>query len=292
MTLAAGSRLGPFEIVAPIGVGGMGEIYRARDTRLPRDVALKVLAGDVAADPVRLERFAQEARAASALNHPNIVTIFEIGDAGGAPYIAMELVEGRTLRQMTGGAPLTPRTALQLAAQIADGLAKAHEAGIVHRDLKPDNVMVTKDGLVKILDFGIAKLAGGLVDGDAGPFSHLTDTGFVVGTTSYMSPEQASGRPVDARSDQFALGLILYEMLAGRKAFDRPTVVQTLSAIIEEDPEPVERINPRVPAPVLWILARLLAKEPEERYASTRDLARELRQLRENFPAIQDATLP
>ena len=292
MTLALGERLGPFEILGPIGVGGMGEIYRARDTRLSRDVALKVLSGDWAANPVRLERFAQEARAASALNHPNIVTIFEIGDADASPYIAMELVDGRTLRQMIAGAPLTLRTALQVATQLADGLAKAHEAGIVHRDLKPDNVMVTKDGFVKILDFGIAKLVGGLGEGDAGPFSHLTDTGFVVGTTSYMSPEQASGRAVDARSDQFALGLILYEMLTGRKAFDRPTVVQTLSAIIQEDPEPVERVNPRVPAPLLWVLARLLAKEPEERYSSTRDLARELKQLRDNFPVIQDATLP
>jgi hypothetical protein len=291
MTLAPGTRLGPFEIVSPIGAGGMGEIYRARDMRLSRDVAVKVLAAPYAADRVRLERFAQEARAASALNHPNIVTIFEIGDTDGTPYIAMELVDGRTLRSMLGGAPLTLRSALQVAAQLADGLAKAHEAGIVHRDLKPDNVMVTKDGFAKILDFGIAKLAGRLDDGDAGPFSHLTDTGVVVGTTSYMSPEQAAGRSLDGRSDQFSLGLILYEMLTGRKAFERPTVVQTLSAIIQEDPEPVERINPRVPAPVLWILARLLAKDPEERYAATRDLARELKQLRDNLPTIQDATL-
>jgi hypothetical protein len=291
VTLAAGTRLGPFEIVSPVGAGGMGEIYRARDTRLSRDVALKVLASEYASDRVRLGRFAQEARAASALNHPNIVTIFEIGDTNAAPYIAMELVEGRTLRAMLGGAPVTLKTALQVASQLADGLAKAHEAGIVHRDLKPDNVMVSRDGFVKILDFGVAKLAGGLVDGEAGPFSHLTDTGFVVGTTSYMSPEQAAGKPLDGRSDQFSLGLILYEMLTGRKAFDRPSVVQTLSAIIQEDPEPVERINPRVPAPVLWILARLLAKDPDERYTATRDLARELKQLRDNLPAIQEITV-
>jgi hypothetical protein len=193
---------------------------------------------------------------------------------------------------MLAGAPLAVRTALHVAAQLADGLAKAHEAGIVHRDLKPENVMVSKDGFVKILDFGIAKLVGGLVAGNAGPFSHLTETGFVLGTTSYMSPEQAAGKPLDGRSDQFALGLILYEMLTGRKAFDRPTVVQTLSAIIQEDPEPVERVNPRVPAPILWALARLLSKEPEDRYAATRDLARELKQLRDNFQVIQDATLP
>ncbi|MGE5347434.1 MAG: protein kinase domain-containing protein [Acidithiobacillales bacterium] len=291
MTLASGTRLGPFEIVSPVGAGGMGEIYKARDARLSRDVALKVLPADCATDRVRLGRFAQEARAASALNHPNIVTIFEIGDAETTPYIAMEFVDGRTLRSMIGGAPLTLRTALQIASQLADGLAKAHEAGIVHRDLKPDNIMVTRDGFAKILDFGVAKLAGGLQGGESGPFSHLTDTGFVVGTTSYMSPEQAAGKPVDGRSDQFSLGLILYEMLTGRKAFDRPTVVQTLSAIIQEDPEPVERLSPRVPAPVLWILGRLLAKDPEERYAATRDLARELKQLRDNLPAVQEITL-
>ncbi len=291
MTLALGTRIGPFEIVSAVGAGGMGEIYRARDARLSRDVALKVLPAECATDGVRLGRFAQEARAASALNHPNIVTIFEIGDSDSTPYIAMEFVDGRTLRALIGGAPLTLRTALQVSSQLADGLAKAHEAGIVHRDLKPDNVMVTRDGFVKILDFGVAKLAGGLQGGEAGPFSHLTDTGFVVGTTSYMSPEQAAGKPVDGRSDQFSLGLILYEMLTGRKAFDRPTVVQTLSAIIQEDPEPVERLSPRVPAPVLWILARLLAKDPEERYAATRDLARELKQLRDNLPAVQEITL-
>ncbi len=290
MTLAAGSRLGPFEVVAPIGAGGMGEIYRARDARLKRDVALKVLPPEVAADPGRLTRFAQEARAASALNHPNIVTIFEIGETDASPWIAMELVEGRTLRSMITGAPLPLKTALQVAAQLADGLAKAHEAGILHRDLKPENVMVTRDGFVKILDFGIAKLVGGPTEGEEGPFSHLTGTGFVVGTTSYMSPEQASGKPLDSRSDQFALGLILYEMLTGRKAFERPTVVQTLSAIIQEDPEPAQRVNPRVPTPLRWILERLLAKEPEERYAATRDLARELKQLRDNLPAVQEST--
>ena len=292
MALAEGSRLGHFEVVAPLGTGGMGEIYRARDSRLAREVALKVLPVEAAAEPLRLERFAQEARAASALNHPNIVTIFEIGDTEATPWIAMELVQGRTLRAMLSGAPLAARTALQIMAQLADGLATAHEAGIVHRDLKPENIMVSKDGFVKILDFGIAKLVGGLRDGSPAPSGHLTETGFVVGTTSYMSPEQASGRPLDGRSDQFSLGLIFYEMLTGRKAFARPTVVQTLSAIIQEEAEPVERANPRVPAPILWIVGRLLAKEPEGRYAATRDLARELRQLWDNFAVIQDATLP
>ena len=290
MSLAPGDKLGPYEIRAPLGAGAMGEVYRAHDPRLGRDVALKVLPADFASDPTRLARFSQEARAASALNHPNIITIYEIGDTETSPFMAMELIEGRTLRSMINGAPLTLRTALQIATQLADGLSKAHEAGIVHRDLKPDNVMVTKDGFVKILDFGIAKLVGGPQDGDAGPFNLMTQTGFVVGTTNYMSPEQASGKTLDGRSDQFTLGLILYEMLAGRKAFDRPTVVQTLSAIIQEDAEPIERVNPRVPAPLRWILARLLMKDPEERYAATRDLARDLKQVRDNLATAQEGT--
>ena len=290
MSLAPGDKLGPYEIREPLGAGSMGEVYRAHDPRLGRDVAMKVLPADFAADPTRLARFSQEARAASALNHPNIITIYEIGDTEATPYMAMELIEGRTLRSMVNGAPLPMKTALQVATQLADGLAKAHEAGIVHRDLKPDNVMVTKDGFVKILDFGVAKLVGGLGDGNAGPFNLMTQTGFVVGTTNYMSPEQAAGKTLDGRSDQFTLGLILYEMLTGRKAFDRPTVVQTLSAIIQEEPEPVERLNPRVPAPLRWILTRLLLKEPEERYAATRDLARDLKQVRDNLTTAQEGT--
>jgi hypothetical protein len=290
MSLAPGDKLGPYEIRAPLGAGAMGEVYRAHDPRLGRDVALKVLPADVASDPTRLARFSQEARAASALNHPNIITIYEIGDAETSPFMAMELIEGRTLRSMINGAPLPLRTSLQVATQLADGLAKAHEAGIVHRDLKPDNVMVTMDGFVKILDFGVAKLVGGVQDGDSGPFNLMTQTGFVVGTTNYMSPEQASGKPLDGRSDQFTLGLILYEMLSGRKAFDRPTVVQTLSAIIQEDAEPIDRLNPRVPLPLRWILQRLLLKEPEERYAATRDLARDLKQVRDNLTTAQEAT--
>ncbi|HSB36471.1 MAG TPA: serine/threonine-protein kinase, partial [Thermoanaerobaculia bacterium] len=290
MSLAPGAKLGPYEIRSPLGAGAMGEVYRAHDPRLGRDVALKVLPADFASDPTRLARFSQEARSASALNHPNIITIYEIGDADASPYMAMELIDGRTLRSMINGTPLSIRTAVQVATQLADGLAKAHEAGIVHRDLKPDNVMVTKDGFVKILDFGVAKLVGGLPGSEAGPFNLMTQTGFVVGTTNYMSPEQASGKPIDARSDQFALGLILYEMLSGRKAFDRPTVVQTLSAIIQEDPEPIERANPRVPPPLRWILERLLLKDPEERYAATRDLARDLKHVRDNLATVQEAT--
>ena len=225
MTLASGSRLGPYEVLALIGAGGMGEVYRARDGRLGREVAIKVLPETVAADPERLQRFEQEARSASALNHPNIVTIHDVGQTGGVSWIAMELVEGQSLRQLlAAGALSLPRT-MAIGAQVAEGLGRAHAAGIVHRDLKPENVMVTADGLVKILDFGLAKPVPGAADdqSQAPTAAPQTEAGIVVGTIGYMSPEQATGRPVDYRSDQFALGAMLYEMASGRRAFARPT---------------------------------------------------------------------
>ncbi|HJW14868.1 MAG TPA: serine/threonine-protein kinase, partial [Thermoanaerobaculia bacterium] len=209
MTLAAGTRLGPYQVVGPLGAGGMGEVYRARDERLSRSVALKVLPGEISADRSRLERFEKEARAASSLNHPNIVTIYDIGSSESVAYIAMELVEGRTLRELLVSGPIALRRLLSLSAQVADGLAKAHSAGIVHRDLKPENVMVTKEGLVKILDFGLAKLtskSSGSGEGSQLPTMTGTSPGVVVGTVGYMSPEQASAAPLDFRSDQFALG--------------------------------------------------------------------------------------
>ncbi|HKF41478.1 MAG TPA: serine/threonine-protein kinase, partial [Thermoanaerobaculia bacterium] len=214
----AGSRLGPYEIVAPLGAGGMGAVWRARDARLSREVAIKMLPTELASDASRLKRFEKEARAASALNHPNIVTIYDIGSADSVAFIAMERVEGKTLRELLFGGGLSVKRLLQIAAQIAGGLAKAHEAGIVHRDLKPENVMVTKDGLVKILDFGLAKQAGPVSGSDEG--SHLptesgTSPGVVMGTAGYMSPEQAGGERADFRSDQFSLGTILYEMATG-----------------------------------------------------------------------------
>jgi serine/threonine protein kinase len=244
VTLAAGTRLGPYEIVAPLGAGGMGEVYRGRDARLSREVAIKVLPAEIASDSGRLERFEKEARAASSLNHPNIVTIYDIGTSDSHSYIAMELVEGKTVREILHGGPLPLRRLLSLAAQISDGLAKAHAAGIVHRDLKPENLMVTKDGFVKILDFGLAKLAlAGFETAEnqnAPTVTRATEPGTVLGTVGYMSPEQASGHPVDFRSDQFSLGAILYEMAAGKRAFERATAVQTLSAIIQEEPDPLE----------------------------------------------------
>jgi Tol biopolymer transport system component len=263
----------------------MGEVYRARDTRLDRDVALKVLPEAFALDPGRVRRFEGEARAASALNHPNIVTVYDMGSVGSLSYIAMELVEGKTLREALAAGPFPLKRLLDVSCQIASGLARAHEAGIVHRDLKPENVMVSRDGLVKILDFGLAKRMP--FEGDAGSVATtMTQEGSVVGTVGYMSPEQASGKAVDYRSDQFALGAILYEMATSRRAFERDSKVQTLAAIVEDEPEPISSVNPKVPPPLRWVIERCLVKELKERYASTEDLARELGALRDHFSEV------
>jgi tRNA A-37 threonylcarbamoyl transferase component Bud32/Tol biopolymer transport system component len=286
MSLTAGTRLGPYEIVSPLGAGGMGEVYRARDTKLGREAAVKLLLAETAEDPQRRQRFEQEARSASALNHPNIVTIYDIGSADGTTYIAMELVEGRTLRELVAAELLPVRKLLELGVQIADGLARAHAAGIVHRDLKPENVMVTRDGFVKILDFGLAKLTEPVsqeVSVMPTAIASATQPGVVMGTAGYMSPEQASGQPVDFRSDQFTLGAILYELATGKRAFQRKTGAETLVAIIREEPEPIGQLNPSAPPPVRWIVERCLAKDPEDRYASTKDLARDLRSVREHL---------
>jgi len=282
MPLSAGVRLASYEISGSLGAGGMGEVYRARDTRLSREVALKVLPAELASDAGRLKRFEKEAQAASALNHPNIVTIYDIGICDSRSYIAMELVEGKTLRELLFEGPLPVKKLLQIAAQIAEGLAKAHEAGIVHRDLKPENVMVTRDGLVKILDFGLAKLAHTGTEGGAGS-SVRTEAGVVLGTAGYMSPEQAAGEPVDFRSDQFSFGSILYEMATGRRAFQGKTGVDTLSAILNEEPQALAELNPQAPAPLRWIVERCLSKAREERFGATVDLARDLATLRDHL---------
>jgi hypothetical protein len=274
----------------------MGEVYRARDTRLGRGVALKVLPRDVLSNREGLGRFALEARSASALNHPNIVTIFEIGQADSSPYLAMELVDGWTLRQLIDASALPIKRVLDFASQMAEGLAKAHEAGIVHRDLKPENIMVTRDGFVKILDFGLAKLQdrqSPTALSASPPDLSFTQAGFIIGTPDYMSPEQAAARPLDFRSDQFSAGLIVYEMLTRRRTFHRATPVQTLSAIIQEEPEPLDPSNARIPPPLRWAVERCLAKDPADRYASTRELARELRDIRDHlsdFPQSVDRT--
>src|SRR5512147_600383 len=274
MSLAPGTRVGPYEIQAPLGAGGMGEVYRARDARLGRDVAIKVLPSALSADGDRLKRFEKEARAASSLNHPNIVTIHDIVESGGTSFIAMEMVEGQTLRELLADGPLPTKRLLAVAAQVADGLAKAHAAGIVHRDLKPENVMVTRDGFVKILDFGLAKLTQPEELGEktqAPTMSGETAAGIVMGTVGYMSPEQATGKPLDFRSDHFSFGSIVYELATGKRAFARGSVPETLTAIIRDEPEPIGNLNPLSPAPLCWIVERCLAKNPDGRYASTRD---------------------
>lgn len=286
MIFSPGQSFGAYRILSPLGRGGMGEVYRARDTRLGRDVALKVIREDSAQDPNRASRFEQEARAASSLNHPNIVVIYEIGDAmlpgqtHPVRYLAMELLDGQPLSSLLlDGEPLPVRRALGWASQLADGLARAHESGIVHRDLKPSNVLVTSDGLVKILDFGVAKLrepSVGRTEALTEVAETLTSPGVLVGTVGYMSPEQARREPATAASDQFSLGCILYEMLTGKRAFVGASTAETLSAILRDEPPPIAEANPRVPAPIRWIVERCLAKPPGDRYVSTRDLARDL----------------
>ena len=275
-----GARLGSYEVIDRLGAGGMGEVYRARDTRLGRTVAIKVLRAG--ADPDLLHRLDREARAASALNHPNIVHIYDVGETdsrGGTHYVVMELVEGETLRRRLRPGPLAMGELLDLGAQLADGLAKAHRAGIVHRDLKPENLMVTPDGVLKILDFGLAKIvAAPLKDVSAGDTlsRHGTQVGMLMGTLEYMSPEQASGRTVDHRTDQFSLGLILHEMATGRPSFRRDTPAQVIAAVIERDPEPLGRLRPDVPRALEALVSRCLQKDPERRFAKTDELASEL----------------
>ena len=294
MQLSPGARVRSFEVVGPIGVGGMGTVYRARDLKLGREVAIKLLQDNLTKDREYLARFAREARAASALNHPNIITIFEINEVDGSPFIAMELVEGASLRDILKKGPVPLRKLLDIAAQIADGLAAAHERNIVHRDLKPENVMLTDDGRVKIVDFGLARIdqpAGHYVS-TADLTSIHTPEGRVLGTAAYVSPEQArGGGKVDSRSDQFSFGSILYELITGRRAFDHDTTAETLAAIMHEEPEPIQRLKPKTPPPLCWIVERCMAKDATDRYASTRDLARELRTLRDRLPETSPGAL-
>jgi len=279
MSIAAGTRLGPYEVVAPLGAGGMGEVYRARDVRLGRDVAVKVLPPAFGRDPERRQRFEREARAASALSSPHIVTVFDIGQESDVCFMVTELVEGTDLRALAGSPTLTVEKILALAAQIAAGLAEAHEKGIVHRDLKPENVLISKTGAVKIADFGLAKFSApdereqsqmATVDGD------LTTHGLILGTVSYMSPEQARGEKVDFRSDQFSFGTLLYELLTGISPFKRATAAYTLTAVIEHDPPSLQESRRELPARLERIVRRCLAKDREERYHSTKDLERDL----------------
>jgi Tol biopolymer transport system component len=279
VSLAAGTKLGPYEIVAPIGAGGMGEVYRARDPRLDRDVAVKVLPSTFSVDADRTRRFEQEAKAAGALNHPNITAVYDVGQHDGSPYVVQELLEGETLRAELAGGRLSPRRAVDYAIEIAHGLAAAHEKGIVHRDLKPENLFVTSDGRVKILDFGLAKLVEPLGGGSQTNSPTATEPGVVLGTLSYMSPEQVRGKPADHRSDIFSFGAILFEMLSGRRAFQGDSAADTMSAILKEDPPDLSVTNQNVSPALERIVRHCLEKTPERRLHSAHDLAYELEAL-------------
>jgi len=295
MTLAAGARLGPYEIVSAIGAGGMGEVYRARDPRLRRDVAIKVLPTSFSTDVDRLHRFEQEARAAAALNHPNILAVHDIGTENGAPFIVSELLEGATLRERLLAGPIPVRKAVAYAVAIARGLAAAHEKGIVHRDLKPENLFITTDDRVKILDFGLAKLTG---DHAAAAASALqtapspTGIGQVLGTVGYMAPEQVRGETVDQRADLFAFGAILYELVSGARAFRRDTAPETMTAILNEDPPDLIGTGRLVPAPLARIVHRCLEKSPSARFQTASDLAFALDGLPEQSGATTAVAVP
>ncbi|MBV9574129.1 MAG: serine/threonine-protein kinase [Acidobacteriales bacterium] len=278
MPLPPGTRLGPYEIQSAIGAGGMGEVYRARDTRLGRDVAVKILSESFARDPDRLQRFEQEARAVAALNHPNILGIFDIGSQDGSPYLVSELLEGQSLREMLQGGPLPSRKTIDFGVQIASGLAAAHEKGIIHRDLKPENLFITRGGRAKILDFGLAKLTQSASLGKFGSdaltlTSSPTQAGVVMGTAGYMSPEQVRGDVVDHRTDIFSFGAVLYEMISGHRAFHRDTAAETMTAIMKEDPPDLSG-SARLVSPALdRTVNRCLEKRPEQRFQSAQDLA-------------------
>ena len=293
--LVACTRLGPYEIVARLGAGGMGEVYRARDDRLGREVAIKVLPAEYAADTDRLRRFEQEARAVAALNHPNILTVHEVGTHEGAPYLVTELLEGETLRERLRIGALPARNAIELAVQVASGLAAAHEKGIVHRDLKPENLFVTRDGHVKILDFGIAKLLHERKDEPGEPGSTVVDTtapGTLLGTVAYMSPEQVRGQSVDHRSDIFALGCVLYELLSGRRPFVGETAADTITAILSKDPEPLSDPTSGVPPGLHGIVSRCLEKRQEVRFSSAHDVALALNAVAESLLTGQSRPEP
>jgi eukaryotic-like serine/threonine-protein kinase len=293
MPLSRGSRLGPYEILVRLGAGGMGEVYRARDTRLGREVAIKVLTEGAGADRDRLRRFIAEAKSASALNHPNILTVHEIGEAETGPYIVTEFVDGSTVRDLLGSGPLPVGRALDIAIQAAEGIAKAHEAGIIHRDIKPENLMVTRDGFVKILDFGLAKLLR--PDSETGETaapvtSSVTKSGMIVGTAGYLSPEQLRGAPADGRSDVFALGIVLYEMVSGGNPFHRGTAADTFSAILRDHPPPLVDCAPDAPADLADAAARALAKKPEDRFPGARAMSAELKRIRARIESGSAAT--
>src|SRR5690349_11377827 len=274
MALVAGSRFGPYELVSPLGAGGMGEVYRAHDPRLRRDVALKVLPSSLAADADRLRRFQQEAQATSQLNHPNILTVFDVGQQDGTPYIVSELLDGETLRHRLTRGRLPLRNSIDFALQIARGAAAAHERGIIHRDLKPDNIFIVRDNHVKILDFGLAKLAlpADLLH-DGSTLTLNTEAGVMLGTVGYLSPEQARGSRVDPRTDIFSFGAILYEMLTGSRAFGGDTAADTLAQVLTASPAPPSEIDREIPPALDRIVLHALERDPDQRFQAMRDIA-------------------
>src|SRR5882672_4501456 len=281
--LATGTRLGPYEVIAPLGSGGMGEVYRARDTRLERNVAIKVLHADFAFDPALRKRFEREARAVSSLNHAHICALYDIGVQGGTDYIVMELLEGETLGERLKKGPLALEHALRTAVEIADALDVAHKSGVVHRDLKPANVMLTKSG-AKLLDFGLAKVGGVVVGGDPGRSRApaLTQEGSLLGTLQYMAPEQLHGKDADARSDVFAFGALIYEMLTAECAFQGESSASVIAAILNQDPRAISDLQPLTPPSLERAVKRCLAKDPDDRWQSVRDLMHELQWIAKN----------
>jgi eukaryotic-like serine/threonine-protein kinase len=285
MSLAPGTRFGPYEIVSVLGTGGMGEVYRARDTRLGRDIAVKVLPADAAADQERRDRFEHEARAVAALNHPNIVTIHAVEESDGVPFFTMECIEGKTLRDLIPAHGLPLDQLLKIAIPLTDAVGAAHQRGILHRDLKPANVMVTAEGRVKVLDFGLAKLKEALVRMPDGSqlTRETTGEGRILGTVAYMAPEQAEGKPVDQRSDVFSLGVVLYEMATGRRPFNGDTSVSIISAILKDTPGSVTELRPDLPRDLGKIIRHALTKDPEHRYQTAKDLRNDLESLKEDL---------
>ena len=283
MALSAGTRLGPYEILSKVGAGGMGEVYKARDTRLGRMVAIKVLPPGRVADKDRQRRFEQEAIAASALNHPNIVTVYDVGAQDGLAFLAMELVSGKSLDQSIPESGMRIGEILRVASQIADALSMAHANGIVHRDLKPANVMITPEGLVKVLDFGLAKVTQNAEgeDAETRTIAGHTDAGTVLGTAAYMSPEQTEGKPLDGRSDIFAFGSLLYEMATGQRAFQGGTPISTMSSVLRDDPPSCDQVRADLPAQLARVIARCLRKDPARRFQHMADLKVELEDLKQ-----------
>src|SRR5438128_4357438 len=284
MAIASGTKIGPYEVLAPLGAGGMGEVYRAKDTRLGRDVAIKILPKDMSADPERKQRFQREAKTISSLNHPNICTLHDIGSQDGLDYLVMECVEGETLAKRLEKGPLPLEEVLKYGVQIASALDMAHRNGVVHRDVKPGNVMLTRTG-AKVLDFGLAKPAALVLTGAtlsaATPRTPMTEEGTIVGTFQYMSPEQIEGKELDGRSDIFSLGAVLYEMLTGQRAFQGKSQLSVASAILEKEPAPISTIKPLTPPALDRAIRRCLAKDPEDRWQTARDLLLELKWIAE-----------